>query len=134
MKRAFIYVILGILSGVCFLFLLEQWAYHNRVGNHLPTLADQRITHSGWALTGDMYEIYGKVASVQEFHVKGWQQIVIENPELSEFTPVLSHYCETYRAADKSSLDFFEKETGNHTLRAVVNRQTGETYILIFGR
>ena len=134
MKKAFLFAILGILSVVCILFLLERQAYQQQVGNHLPTLTDEHITHSGWALTGAMYEIYGKLASVQEFHVKGWQQIVIENPELSEFTPVLSHYCETYRAADKSSLDFFEKETGNHTLRAVVNRQTGETYILIFGR
>ena len=130
MKKVFIFVVLAIVSMLCFLLLSERQAYQY----HLPTLTDERITHSGWALTGDMYEIYGKVASVQEFHVKGWQQIVIENPELSEFTPVLSHYCETYRAADKSSLDFFEKENGNHTLRAVVNRQTGETYILIFGR
>lgn len=130
MKKAFLFAILGILSVVCILLLPERQVYQY----HLPTLTDEHITHSGWALTGDMYEIYGKLASVQEFHVKGWQPIVIENPELSEFSPMLSHYCTTYKDADKSSLDFFEKETGNRTLRAIVNRQTGETYILIFGR
>ena len=134
MKRAFIFVILGIFSVVCILFLLERQSYLYQVENHLPTLSDERITHSGWALTGDMYEIYGKVASVQEFHVKEWQQIDIEKPELSEFAPALAHYCETYSAADKSLLFFFEKETDNNTLRAIVNRQTGETYIRIFGR
>lgn len=130
MKKVFIFVVLGIVSVLCILLLSERQAYQY----HLPTLTDERITHSGWALTGDMYEIYGNVASVQEFHVKEWQQIDIEKPELSEFAPALAHYCETYSAADKSLLFFFEKETDNNTLRAIVNRQTGETYIRIFGR
>ncbi len=107
----------------------------NQYQNDIPPLDVKKSSSEGWALTGEISHIYGVVNSYTDFFEHGWIEAEnSRNLQFSEFKPLHENYCLFYGEVDLMNLRFLEKESGNYTMRAIINQITGETYINVFGR
>lgn len=109
----------------------------NQYQDDIPPLDVKKSSSEGWALTGEGSHIYGVVNSYTDFFEHEWIEENIENGrelQLSEFKPLYDNYCSFYGCVELMNLSFLEKESENYTIRAIVNKITGESYICVFGR
>ena len=109
----------------------------DRSHDDIPPLYVKKTFSEGWSLTGKISHVYGIANSYIDFLENGWIEENIENGrelQLSEFKLLYDNYCSFYGCVELMNLSFLEKESENYTIRAIVNKITGESYICVFGR
>jgi hypothetical protein len=100
----------------------------DRSHDDIPPLYVKKTFSEGWSLTGKISHVYGIANSYIDFLENGREL------QLSEFKLLYDNYCSFYGCVELMNLSFLEKESENYTIRAIVNKITGESYICVFGR
>ena len=122
---------------IIILLILMESCHQLYLSSLVPSMTSKTSYSRGNPLTGEEKYIYGKIKSYDSFLDEEWCEIYYSaacEMELSEFLTLYNDYVSFYGHVNVRELRYFERETENMTMRAIVNRKTKECHIAIFGR